>query len=266
MRKSWYVCALIAGWGLLGCEEQTAEQPLSTDIIFHTDLGDIGVHLYRDTPRHRQNFLDLSEQEFFDSLTFHRVIHNFVVQSGDPRSRYGTWEDSVMGPGYRLDSEWNGHHFHLRGALSMARKSDEENPERQSSGSQFFFVTGTTASPGLLDSMEQTATAIRRGEILSQYYQERKDSTFSGSFDQYLNQHPVSPFRYPANVRKSYQKTGGIPHLDFTYTVFGEVTTGLDVVMSISRQPAQESRLLNDVKIDSVTIVPVQHETSQTKT
>lgn len=249
---------MIATLVFTGCDESptTAKNSLETHVILHTAYGDVHLHLYDDTPIHRDNFLNLSSTGFFDSLTFHRVLHKFVVQAGDPRSKMGTWEDSVMGPGYDLESEFTEHHVHTRGALAMARKPDEENPERQSSGSQFYIVTGIPVSEGRLDSMEQKATGIRRGKIFLEYQDARADSSFFGTFADFQETHPLTPFSYSAEQREKYLTVGGAPLLDFTYTVFGEVTDGMDIALKISRQPAtKEGQLLNDVRIDSVTVL-----------
>lgn len=256
--KSRRVQFLIIALFVWSCDwaSSTPAESLPTDVILHTSLGDIHLHLYQDTPLHRKNFLDLSSEGFFDSLTFHRVLHKFVVQSGDPRSRYGTWTDSVMGPGYDLDGEFTEHHVHTRGSLAMARKPDKDNPDRRSSGSQFYIVTGVPATKGRLDTMEQKATAIRRGKLFLQYQQELAEGSFSGSFSTFQTDHPIVPFRYSPAQRECYLKVGGAPLLDFTYTVFGEVTSGIDTALRISRQSATpEGQLLNDIRIDSVSVL-----------
>lgn len=252
------ITLLVSALIFSSCNEPPAseESAPETHVILHTAYGDIQLHLYDDTPIHRENFLNLSSTGFFDSLTFHRVLHKFVVQAGDPRSRFGTWEDSVMGPGYDLEAEFTEHHVHTRGALAMARKPDDQNPDRQSSGSQFYIVTGVPVSEGRLDSMEQKATGIRRGEIFLQYQAAKEDSSFIGTFADFQKIHPLTPFTYPREQREQYLNEGGAPLLDFTYTVFGQVTEGIDIALKISRQPAtKEGQLLNEVRIDSVTVL-----------
>lgn len=243
---------------LIGCTSSSKEATpakLTTQVILHTELGNVSLHLYDDTPIHSENFLKLAKAGFFDSLTFHRVLHKFVVQAGDPRSRYGTWEDSVMGPGYDLPSELTEHHVHVRGALAMARRDDDENPERKSSGSQFYIVTGVPVSESKLDSVEQTASSIRKGKIFNDFEKAREAGSFNGNFNEYLNKHPFTPFKYPEAQRQRYLTVGGAPNLDFKYTVFGQVTEGLDIVLKISRQPAtKEGQLLDEIRIDSVSV------------
>lgn len=226
------------------------------EVILYTQLGNISLALYEDTPIHRKNFLELTQEGFFDSLTFSRVIHNFVVQAGDPRSRHGTWKDTVMGPGYELAAELTEHHVHVRGALAMARRPDDVNPDQRSSGSQFYLVTGKKASKSLLDSMETIASNKRKGRSFLEFDEAVSTGQFEGNYADYLAQHPLDDFRYAPEQRARYLEVGGAPFLDFTYTVFGEVVEGMDIVMRISRQPAQEGgQLLQDIRIDSVRIV-----------
>lgn len=231
---------------------------LDPQVVLHTELGSVSLHLYDDTPVHRDNFLKLAKAGFFDSLTFSRVLHKFVVQAGDPRSRFGTWEDSVMGPGYDLPPEITEHHVHVRGALAMARKPDEENPDKKSSGSQFYIVTGVPVSESKIDSAEQRASSIRKGKDFLNYEKARETGSFSGNFQEYLKSHPFTPFRYPEAQRQRYLTVGGAPTLDFNYTVFGEVTEGMDIVLKISRQPAIEGQLLDEIRIDSVSVLTLE--------
>lgn len=242
--------------GCANSSENSSSAILSTQVVLHSELGDVSLHLYDDTPIHRENFLKLAKAGFFDSLTFHRVLHKFVVQAGDPRSRFGTWEDSIMGPGYDLPAEITEHHVHVRGALAMARREDEENPDRKSAGSQFYIVTGVPVAESRLDSVEQTASAIRKGKIFVNYEASKAAGSFDGHFQDYLKEHPFTPFRYPEAQRQRYLTVGGAPLLDFKYTVFGQVTEGLDIILKISRQPAtKEGQLLENVRIDSVSVL-----------
>lgn len=257
------IISLIKIAGILGLlvactnsSEDSTPASLDTQIVLHTELGDVSLHLYDDTPIHSENFLKLAKARFFDSLTFSRVLHKFVVQAGDPRSRFGTWEDSVMGPGYDLDHEITEHHVHVRGALAMARRTDDENPDRKSSGSQFYIVTGVPVPESRLDSIEQVASSIRRGKIFIAYEQAQEEGSFSGNFQDYLKTHPLVPFKYPEAQRQRYLTIGGAPTLDFKYTVFGQVTEGLDIILKISRQPAtKEGQLLDEIRIDSVSVI-----------
>lgn len=244
---------------LAGCaspSDTSTDAGLNSQVVLHTEFGNVSLYLYDDTPIHRENFLKLAQAGFFDSLTFSRVLHKFVVQAGDPRSRFGTWEDSLMGPGYDLPAEITEHHVHVRGALAMARRDDDENPDRKSSGSQFYLVTGVPVAESKLDSMEQTASSIRKGKIFLDYEKAKAEESFDGNFQDYLKGHSFAPFKYPEAQRQRYLTVGGAPTLDFKYTVFGQVTEGLDIVLKISRQPAtKEGQLLDEIRIDSVSVL-----------
>ena len=200
----------------------------SRQVVLETTLGKIVLTLYDDTPKHRDNFLKLTNEQFYDSLLFHRCIKNFMIQGGDPDSKHA--EPGVtLGEGdngYTIEAEFfdaDGHllHPHKRGALAAAREDDATNPERRSSGSQFYIVWGRTFSP-------------RQMEYL---------------IDQMQMKHPETGGLTPAQ-REVYATYGGTPHLDGQYTVFGEVVEGLDVVEKIQNLPTNPAdRPIDDVKV-----------------
>jgi len=173
-----------------------------------TSFGLMVVHLSDATPKHRDNFLKLAEEGYYDSLLFHRVISGFMIQGGDPESRNAVPSKplGMGGPGYQVDAEFVDSLFHLKGALAAARKGDAVNPERKSSGSQFYIVQGQIPSPAQLDQIE-----ARIG------------------------------FRYPTGIRQKYLELGGTPFLDRQYTVFGRVIEGLEVVDRIAQVPTGPS-------------------------
>lgn len=186
-----------------------------------TTMGDFKIKLYDDTPIHRDNFLKLVNEGFYDGILFHRVINDFMVQTGDPNSKN---PDNKMplgsgDPGYKLDAEIKyPTHFHKYGALAAARTGDAVNPERRSSGSQFYIVTGTKQDPQILD-----------------WYEENQ-------FGQ----------KIPEDIRETYKNVGGTPHLDGQYTVFGEVIEGMDVIDRIQKaetgandQPVKDIRIIS---------------------
>lgn len=217
-----------------------------------TSLGNITVRLYDETPLHRDNFLKLAKEGFYNGTLFHRVIRDFMIQGGDPDSvnapagkRLG-----VGGPDYTLESEIHPALFHKRGALAAARQGDEVNPERRSSGSQFYIVWGQTYNDGQLRQMGkqlemqrlqgifQTLAADHRAEIL----QLRRDRNRTGL--QELQDRLVSEAETKAKTlgpvlteaqMEAYSSVGGTPHLDGQYTVFGEVVEGLDIVDCIQQ-------------------------------
>ena len=200
----------------------------SRQVMIETTEGNILVTLYDDTPRHRDNFLKLVNEQFYDSLLFHRVIKNFMIQGGDPDSRHA--EPGVtLGEGstdYTVEAEFfdsEGHllHPHKRGALAMAREGDSENPERRSSGCQFYIVWGKTYA---------TQQLYQIGDKVEAATDHRVTMT-----DELLD---------------LYHDVGGVPHLDGQYTVFGAVTEGLDVVDRIQKAQTDDyDRPIDDVRI-----------------
>jgi len=182
---------------------------LNKDVEIITTKGIIILRLSDSTPLHRDNFLRLSKTGYYDSLLFHRVIRNFMVQSGDPDSRQGhpgkpMSQGGSGGPTYSIPAEFRSSLFHKKGALAAARQGDDVNPSKSSSGSQFYIVQGKTFTDAGLDSLE---TGRLKGR------------------------------KIPAEFRSVYKTLGGAPHLDQNYTVFGEVIKGLEVVDSIAASP-----------------------------
>lgn len=175
------------------------------------------AELFFHTPTHRENFLKLVGEGFYKGILFHRVIKGFMAQTGDPSSKNAR-KGAVLGmggTGYELDAEINTQYFHVRGAIAAARTSDEANPEKKSSGSQFYIVDGRRVNNAQL---EQT---------------ERKYN-----------------FSYTPQQRLLYQELGGAPQLDMEYTVFGRVYEGLHLIDSIAEAPADKyDRPLTDIKI-----------------
>ena len=185
-------------------------------VMIETDLGDMKVLLYNSTPNHRDNFIKLAEEGFYDGLLFHRVIKNFMIQGGDPDSKHAPAGQMLGqgGPGYQVDAEIGAYHF--KGALSAARLPDGANPEKKSSGSQFFIVQGDKVADTQLDEWAR-----------------RKSLTYS------------------PEQKKLYREVGGYPFLDGDYTVFGEVVEGLDVIDKIANvQTGQGDRPVNDLKMN----------------
>ena len=196
----------------------------SKEVLLKTTEGDIRIVLFDDTPIHRDNFLKLVGEQFYDSLLFHRVIKGFMIQTGDPKSRHAEPGITLGGGdiGYTLPSEFlTPKHYHRRGAVAMAREGDNVNPERRSSGCQFYIVWGRTYSTKELESIAQ-----RVGEATN------------GSTAMTLE------------MFQDYRRTGGSPHLDGQYTVFGEVVEGLDVVERIQKVYTDDyNRPVDDVRI-----------------
>lgn len=203
-----------------------AQQADSRQVVcLETDSGNVSIALYDETPQHRDNFLKLVGEGFYDGVLFHRVINRFMVQTGDSLSRHAA-PGQELGDGfyetYQLPAEFRFPQlFHKRGAVAAAREGDDINPERQSSMCQFYIVTGHRYSPNALDDVEERVSQAT---------------------------HDI--FRFPPEVREAYQQVGGAPHLDTQYTVFGEVIEGMDVVDRIQRAATdQNDRPLQDIRI-----------------
>lgn len=204
----------------------TASAPADSlvHVRLRTTMGDIVVALYNDTPKHRDNFIKLVNEGYYDGLLFHRVIENFMIQGGDPDSRNAE-PKKLLGdgePGYTLPHEIvYPTHYHKRGALAAARESDDVNPEMRSSGSQFYIVWGKVQSEEAIEDMKERMSEVTDGQ-----------------------------FEVPENIIEEYETIGGTPHLDGAYTVFGEVTEGLKVVKEIQRvRTDKNDRPVKDVKI-----------------
>ena len=211
-------------------------------------LGDIVVRLFDETPLHRDNFVKLVKEGYYDGTLFHRVIRDFMVQGGDPDSK-GAPAGKMLGmggPGYTIEAEIKDSLFHKRGALAAARQGDQVNPERRSSGSQFYIVWGQVYSEGQLRQFSkqlrmqrvQNAFNALAAEHRSEIMQMRKERNRAG-LQELQDKLVAEAEKRVGNVGLSdeqiqvYSTVGGTPHLDGQYTVFGEVEEGLDVVEMI---------------------------------
>ena len=217
-------------------------------VKIQTMLGDIVVRLYDETPLHRDNFVKLVKEGYYDGTLFHRVIKDFMVQGGDPDSK-GAPAGKMLGmggPGYTIEAEIKDTLFHKRGALAAARQGDQVNPERRSSGSQFYIVWGQVYQEGQLRQFSkqlrmqrvQGAFNALAAEHRSEIIQMRKDRNHAGL--QELQDRLVAEAEKCVGSAglsdeqiQVYSTVGGTPHLDGQYTVFGEVEEGLDVVEMI---------------------------------
>lgn len=221
-----------------------------------TSLGEIVVRLYDETPLHRDNFLKLASEGYYDGTLFHRVIKDFMIQGGDPESK-GAPSGKMLGsggPGYTIPAEISSEKlYHKRGALSAARLGDEVNPEKESSGSQFYIVWGKTYKPAELRQMEkqkemqqvqqcfQALAAERRADIMN--LRRNRDQAGLMALQEELADMAKQQSKEKGGCRfteeqvEIYSTLGGTPFLDGDYTVFGEVEEGLDVVELIQNTP-----------------------------
>lgn len=240
-----------------------------------TTEGNITVRLYGDTPRHQANFLKLVKEGYYDNVLFHRVINEFMVQTGDPDSKTAKAGQQLGsgGPGYQIDAEIvYPRHFHKRGALAAARTGDAMNPERKSSGSQFYIVTGRKVSEPEMAQVEQQFAFQEKQEAFNKLAQQNMDSIRAMQMrgdrnglmalqqkliDQVEAQFKDKPAaQLPAEIRQAYTTVGGTPHLDNQYTVFGEVVKGMDVVAKIEKAETDNSdRPKADIRIKSMKVV-----------
>ncbi len=252
---------------------QSAES--ETKVLIKTSAGDITIKLYNETPQHRDNFIKLVQEHYYDSILFHRVIRDFMVQAGDPESKNA--EKYAMlgsgGPGYNIPAEFvYPKYFHKRGALSAARQADQVNPERQSSGSQFYIVTGKSYGKYDLQELEKQIDGQQgqtifnllcgqnREEIMRLQMEEDTDSLMRlqdkliAKTDQILKEQ--GPFKFTKEQVEAYTSVGGAPFLDNQYTVFGEVLDGMKVVDKIERAGTDvNDRPIKDIRILSMEII-----------
>lgn len=281
MNKIFKLCLLLllANIFTVGLRAQTnSDMNLDTDALegpvveIKTSMGDIIVQLYNDTPLHRDNFLKLVSEGFYEDLLFHRVIKNFMVQTGDPNSKNAA-PGQMLGagdPNYTIEAEiLYPTHYHKYGALAAARTGDAVNPERRSSGSQFYIVTGNKYNDVQLESMAQRGLMQQRQDLFNKLAKEHSDSIREWQeqgdneslnqlrdvlVKQVESQIPDAPM--DEKMKNDYSTIGGAPHLDGQYTVFGEVIKGMDIIEKIqTAETDSHDRPIEDIKILSVKIL-----------
>lgn len=255
-------------------EQKQQSQTSMTQVKLQTTMGDIVVELYNETPKHHDNFVKLVNEGYYDGVLFHRVIKDFMVQTGDGKSRTAGPNDHLGDgdPGYTIPAEFVfPKYFHKRGALAAARTGDQVNPERASSGSQFYIVTGRRYGSTDLKQMEQGMANQMKQGIFMRLAGERRDSIelMQRNGDQAglmrlqneligitESEYAKNPFRMTDAQIEAYTTVGGTPHLDGQYTVFGEVVSGMDVVDKIqSVTTGANDRPVEDVKIIKATVL-----------
>ncbi len=265
----------------VSCAQQS-DEPV---VLIQTRLGDIKVRLYNDTPFHRDNFLKLVKEGTIDSTLFHRVIKDFMIQGGDPDSKYAKAGGALGegGPGYTLPAEIKfPEHFHKRGALAAAREADKVNPEKRSSGSQFYIVQGEIMSDNDLIQIENKMRETKKRQIFNDLLIGYNDSLnllqqHGKEDDLMLMQQKIMAlvnkkysknpeFSFPDSIKDIYKTVGGTPFLDGNYTVFGEVVQsktlwekimsifgkkyGMDVVDAIANEVTDgRNRPLKDIRM-----------------
>ena len=236
-------------------------------VRIQTTLGDITVRLYDETPLHRDNFVKLAKEGYYDGTLFHRVIKDFMIQGGDPDSKGAPAGKmlGVGGPDYTIEAEIKSGLYHKRGALAAARQGDEVNPERRSSGSQFYIVWGQVYNEGQLRQfskqmeMQQMQTvfnalAKEHHDEIMQMRRERNRAGLQELQEKLAAEAEAKVKAQGAGMtdeqRAIYSTVGGTPHLDGQYTVFGEVEEGLDVVEMIQQTAtARGDRPVDDIEM-----------------
>lgn len=253
--KKLQFAALVAGASLMlaGCKSA----PENADVRIVTDMGDIYVDLYDQTPKHKDNFLKLAAEGYYDGTTFHRVMKEFMIQGGDPNTKEGatSGRPGEGGPGWTIPHEIKTGLFHKRGAVSAARMSDVVNPNWESSGSQFYIVTGKKFTDEELDQMQMQLSMTLDAHVRAQYEAQPQNqwirtvdlaalqasnpdsfnvvnNKIQADYAAYRAQWPK--FELTPQQREVYKTQGGAPFLDATYTVFGEVVEGMEVAEKLS--------------------------------
>lgn len=272
MKKAILLLTLVASC-IMACtgnqqKKTHMEKDNATLVRLETTLGNITVKLYNETPGHRDNFIKLVKEGAYDSTLFHRVIRSFMVQAGDPESKHAS-DTAILGNGdvgYTLPAEFNPTLFHKKGALAAARQGDDVNPEKASSGCQFYIVTGKKFSQAQLINMENqinearldTAFNILARKHMKEIFKMRKAGDNEGLLElqdsleaQARAEVAKEPrFKFSKQQIDAYTTLGGAPHLDGNYTVFGEVVDGMDIVDKIeSVKTNRADRPVTDVRI-----------------
>lgn len=268
MKKATFFITIVLIASVISCGK-AEKQGGDTQILIKTQYGEIKVKLFEETPQHKNNFVKLVNEGFYNDLLFHRVIEHFMIQGGDPDSKNAEPGKHLGGGSldYTVPAEFVSKYYHKRGALAAARRGGSGNPEKRSSASQFYIVQGEIYSQGELDTLEITKNNKLRNEMRSQYFEddrenlkklkenndlpgfnirvselrEKADSAFEAS---------AKKFKFTEEQRKIYTTIGGYPSLDGDYSVFGEVVKGLDVLDKIAAvETDPNNRPLEDVKM-----------------
>lgn len=274
IKLTFFVLTVLA-CAIVSCKSAPKDDDNMTKVKIETSKGDIIVKLYDDTPKHKANFLKLVKDGTYEGTLFHRVINNFMIQAGDPNSKTAT-KDQQLGDGdvgYTIPAEFvYPKRFHKRGALAAARQGDQVNPKKESSGCQFYIVTGNVYNDSTLVNFEKrknyNVLEAPFRQLAMQHINEIRDmqkrndtKALQDLEDKLLAQareqvKDVPEFKFTEEQIKAYTTVGGTPHLDGDYTVFGEVVEGMDVVDEIQQVATNPSdRPVDDVVIKKMTIL-----------
>ena len=274
MKQNFWILLIILACSAVACksgQKKDGNMEKETVLKIETSMGDIKVKLYNETPKHRDNFIKLAKDGTYNGTLFHRVIKDFMVQAGDPESKNAP-KGKMLGSGdvgYTVPAEFvYPKYFHKKGALIDAKEIDAVNPERASAGTQFCFVQGKVLDDKELAEKEARINEIRRNWLYYKFRDELKKQDPSLAADSLENElHArasilvedtlavLGPVVIPAERREIYKTIGGVPHLDGSVTIFGEVVEGFDIVEKISVVKTDKNdRPLHDVMIKSTKV------------
>lgn len=267
------IISILTLCGFIACGNKHKQSMEGTVLLLETSMGDIRIRLYDDTPKHRDNIVKLAKEGFYDGTLFHRVIKDFMIQAGDPKSKNAS-DTATLGSGdtgYTIPAEFvYPKYFHRRGVVAAARMGDDVNPKQESSGCQFYIVTGKKFTEEELAALEsqlnqqQLQAAFNRmaRQHMKDIFKMRKANDTLGLkkledtlFEQAKQEVLSHMFRFNDEQKKAYTTMGGAPHLDGQYTVFGEVIEGMDVVDAIQNvKTGRADRPVQNVTIEKITV------------
>jgi cyclophilin family peptidyl-prolyl cis-trans isomerase len=253
----------------LSCKSSINDE--NTYVLIETEFGNMKIKLYNETPKHKENFIKLINKGYYNDLIFHRIIKDFMIQGGDPDSKNAQVGKKIGngGPGYTIPAEFNSKFFHKKGALSAARLGDPINPEKASSGSQFYIVQGKKYDDIELNNLEKMMNSKKKqiafGKYLNenpellvqiQSFQEKNElSKVDSIFNIVKTSTKYEDFKFSKEARKAYKEIGGTPFLDGEYTVFGEIVEGIFVIDKIAElEKDQNNRPLKNIKM-KITVI-----------
>lgn len=264
-KKSAFSLSLVL---ILSCNVPQGNENITVSI--KTTLGEIKIKLYDGTPFHRDNFIRLVNSGFYDGISFHRIIKNFMIQAGDPDTRVPSatnFPDSIKT--YTIPAEFNSRYFHKKGALAAARQGNDVNPEMRSSGTQFYIVQGNKMSEEELNLVEQRINSNLKQSRFNSLIKQTTDSLrLSGkslseaeiqeiaSVKMFNYLTAYKDFKFSDEQRDAYKNVGGTPRLDGSYTVYGEVTEGFNIIDKIAEAETDSNdKPLNDIRILKIKII-----------
>lgn len=272
-QKRYLLIFLILTLFSMSCNSEKTESNVC--VAIETTMGRIVVKLYDETPAHRDNFVKLVKEGYYNGTLFHRVINQFMIQGGDGDSRNAKpgQQLGTGGPNYTIPAEFvYPKYFHKKGALAAARQGDQVNPTKASSGSQFYIVTGNVIPSGQIGQFEKQMQMQREQTVFNELVMKNRDVIMNMRRnrdnaglqvlqEQLINQtkqqvKAEGNFTFTAEQREAYTTVGGAPHLDGEYTVFGEVIEGMDIVEKIEKVATDSlDRPVEDVKVISMNII-----------